>query len=72
MHANNIPGVRSGAYECSCTFSPLYLVKTEFEEAIQINPFNPDVHVGLANASAMLGDSVASAQERDIAHRLRR
>jgi len=46
--------------------------KAAFEEAIQINPFNPDVHVGLANASAMLGDNVGSAQERDIAHRLRR
>jgi cytochrome c-type biogenesis protein CcmH/NrfG len=46
--------------------------KAAFEEAIQINPFNPDVHVGLANACAMLGDNVGSAQERDIAHRLRR
>jgi tetratricopeptide (TPR) repeat protein len=46
--------------------------KAAFEEAIQINPFNPDVHVGLANASAMLGDNVGSAQERDIAHRLGR
>jgi len=46
--------------------------KAAFEEAIQINPFNPDVHVGLANASAMLGDSAGSAQERDIARRLRR
>jgi tetratricopeptide (TPR) repeat protein len=46
--------------------------KAAFEEAIQINPFNPDVHVGLANASAMLGDNVGAKQERDIAHRLRR
>jgi len=46
--------------------------KAAFEEAIQINPFNPDVHVGLANACAMLGDNVGAAQERDIAHRLRR
>ena len=46
--------------------------KTAFEEAIQINPFNPDIHVGLANACVMLGDNLAAAQERDIAHRLRR
>ena len=46
--------------------------KAAFEEAIQINPFNPDVHVGMANACAMLGDNLSSAQERDIAHRLRR
>jgi tetratricopeptide (TPR) repeat protein len=46
--------------------------KAAFEEAIQINPFNPDAHVGLANACAMLGDNLGSAQERDIAQRLRR
>ena len=46
--------------------------KPAFEEAIQINPFNPDVHVGLANACAMLGDSFCVAKERDIARRLRR
>ena len=46
--------------------------KAAFEEAIQINPFNTDVHIGLANACAMLGDNLGSAQERDIAHRLRR
>ncbi|MGD9179843.1 MAG: tetratricopeptide repeat protein [Desulfobacterales bacterium] len=46
--------------------------KEAFEEAIQINPFNPDVHVGLADACSMLGDNLGSAQERAIAHRLRR
>jgi tetratricopeptide (TPR) repeat protein len=46
--------------------------KAAFEEVIQINPFNPDVHVGLANACAMLGDNLGSAQERDIAYRLGR
>ena len=43
-----------------------------FEESIQINPFNPEVHVGLANAYAMLGDNAGFAKERDIAYRLRR
>jgi tetratricopeptide (TPR) repeat protein len=46
--------------------------KAAFKEAIHINPFNPDVHVGLANAFMMLGDNLGSAQERDIASRLRR
>jgi Tfp pilus assembly protein PilF len=46
--------------------------KEAFEESIQINPFNPWVHVGLANAYAMLGETVGSSQERDIAHKLRR
>jgi tetratricopeptide (TPR) repeat protein len=46
--------------------------KEAFEESIQINPFNPWVHVGLANAYAMLGENVGSSKERDIAHRLRR
>lgn len=46
--------------------------KEAFEESIQINPFNPWVHVGLANAYAMLGETVGSSKERDIAHKLRR
>jgi tetratricopeptide (TPR) repeat protein len=46
--------------------------KEAFEESIQINPFNPEIHVGLATAYAMLGDNVGSAKERDIAHKLRR
>jgi tetratricopeptide (TPR) repeat protein len=45
--------------------------KEAFEESIQINPFNPEIHVGLANAYAMLGDTVGSAKERNIAHKLR-
>jgi cytochrome c-type biogenesis protein CcmH/NrfG len=46
--------------------------KAAFEEANQINPFNPDVHVGLANAYAMLADNAGAARERDIAHTLGR
>lgn len=45
--------------------------KEAFEESIQINPFDPEIHIGLANAYAMLGDSVGSAKERNIAHTLR-
>ncbi len=45
--------------------------KEAFEESIQINPFNPEIHVGLANAYAMLGDTVGSAKERNIAQKLR-
>jgi tetratricopeptide (TPR) repeat protein len=46
--------------------------KAAFEESIQINPFNPEVHVGLANAYAALGDSLRSAKEKDIARTLGR
>ncbi|NIS71601.1 MAG: tetratricopeptide repeat protein, partial [Proteobacteria bacterium] len=45
--------------------------KEAFVESIQINPFNPEIHVGLANAYAMLGDTGGSAKERNIAHKLR-
>jgi tetratricopeptide (TPR) repeat protein len=41
-----------------------------FENAIQINPFNPEVHVGMANACEMLGDSSGAAKEREIARKL--
>ena len=44
--------------------------KRAFVESIQINPFNPEVHIGLANAYAILGDTVGSARERAIAQEL--
>jgi len=46
--------------------------KMAFEESNQINPFNPEIHVGLANAYAMLGDSAGSAKEKDVARTLGR
>jgi len=46
--------------------------KSAFEESIQINPFNPEVHVGLANTYAMLGDNIGYEKERKIANRMRR
>ena len=46
--------------------------KRAFVESIQINPFNPEVHIGLANVYAMLGDTVESARERAIARELMR
>jgi len=46
--------------------------KSAFEESVQINPFNPEVHVGLANTYAMLGDSVGYEKEKKIANRMRR
>jgi tetratricopeptide (TPR) repeat protein len=55
----------------------IYLVRKDFEkakgafeESIQINPFDPDIHMGVANAYAMLGDQAGSAKERDIARKL--
>jgi cytochrome c-type biogenesis protein CcmH/NrfG len=44
--------------------------KAAFEQSIQINPFNPEVHVGLADACAIIGDSVGSEKEKDIARTL--
>ena len=44
--------------------------KAAFEQSIQINPFNPEVHVGLADACAILGDSAGSEREKDIARTL--
>jgi tetratricopeptide (TPR) repeat protein len=46
--------------------------KSAFEESVQINPFNPEVHVGLANTYAMLGDNIGYEKERKIANRMRR
>jgi len=41
-----------------------------FEESIQINPFNPEVHLGLATAYEMLGDRSNAMKEREIAKKL--
>ena len=43
-----------------------------FEDSIQINPFDPEVHLGLANAYEMLGDQSGATREREIAKRLGR
>jgi tetratricopeptide (TPR) repeat protein len=43
-----------------------------FEESIQINPFNPDVHLGLADAYEMLGDKSGALKEKEVAKRLGR
>jgi tetratricopeptide (TPR) repeat protein len=42
-----------------------------FEDSIQINPFNPEVHQGLANAYEMLDEKAAALKEREIARKLR-
>ena len=44
--------------------------KEAFLESIQINPFNPEVHQGLATAYERLGNPAASLKEREIAKRL--
>ena len=41
-----------------------------FEDSLQINPFDPEVHLGMANAYEMLGDQVSGTKEREIAKRL--
>ncbi|UCD78346.1 MAG: tetratricopeptide repeat protein [Desulfobacterales bacterium] len=44
--------------------------KAAFEESLQINPFNPEVHIGLANTFALLGDRLGSEKERQIVNRI--
>jgi len=44
--------------------------KEAFQASIQINPFNPEVHWGLAIACEMLGDKTTAFKEREIAKRL--
>jgi tetratricopeptide (TPR) repeat protein len=44
--------------------------KEAFESSIQINPFNPEVHLGLAQAYEALGDKTSAVGEREIAKRL--
>ncbi len=46
--------------------------QTAFEASVQINPFNPLVHIGLADAYAELGDHHRSEKEKNIARILRK
>jgi len=46
--------------------------KASFVESIQINPFNPDVHQGLAAAYDVLGETAAALKEREVTKRLGR
>jgi tetratricopeptide (TPR) repeat protein len=41
-----------------------------FQASIQINPFDPEVHQGLATAFEMLGDPAAGLKEKEIAKKL--
>ncbi len=43
-----------------------------FEDSIQINPFNPEAHLGLANAHEMLGEKALAVKEREIVNKLGR
>lgn len=44
--------------------------RDSFQEAIQINPFDPEAHMGLATAFEMLGERASASKEREIARRL--
>jgi cytochrome c-type biogenesis protein CcmH/NrfG len=44
--------------------------KEAFEDSVQINPFNPEVHLGLATAYEMLGDASGATREKEIAQKL--
>jgi cytochrome c-type biogenesis protein CcmH/NrfG len=44
--------------------------KEAFEDSIQINPFNPEAHLGLATAYGMLGDAPGAAREEEIGRKL--
>jgi tetratricopeptide (TPR) repeat protein len=41
-----------------------------FQEAIQINPFDPEAHMGLASAYEMLGERVLASREREIVNKI--
>lgn len=46
--------------------------KEAFLESIQINPFNPEVHEGLAHTYERLGEEAQALKEREILKQLRR
>ena len=43
-----------------------------FQNSIQISPFNPEIHFGLATALEVQGNKTAGQKEREIGEKLRR
>ena len=43
-----------------------------FQTVIQINPFNPEAHLGLAEAYEILGEKERGSKEREVAKKLMR
>jgi tetratricopeptide (TPR) repeat protein len=44
--------------------------KDSFQEAIQINPFDPEAHLGLASADEAIGEKASASKEREIANKI--
>jgi len=44
--------------------------KDSFQEAIQINPFDPEAHLGLASADEAVGEKASASKEREIANKI--
>jgi tetratricopeptide (TPR) repeat protein len=74
MRAKDISSDHPGIYTAlGQTFLKLKSTKkarNSFREAIQINPFDPEAHTGLATAYEMLGERASASKEREIARRL--
>jgi tetratricopeptide (TPR) repeat protein len=51
-------------------FKDLKRAEEAFRASIQINPFNPEVHLGLAAVLEMLGNGTTGLQEREIGNKL--
>jgi tetratricopeptide (TPR) repeat protein len=66
------PSIYTNVGKIYLKFKDYKRAEEAFQASIQINPFNPVVHFGLAKAFEMLGNKTASQREREIGEILNR
>ncbi len=66
------PNIYAQMGEIYLKFKDYRRAEEAFQASIQINPFNPEIHFGLATALEVQGNKTAGQKEREIAERLRR
>jgi len=64
------PGIFTALGQIYLKLKRVKEARDSFEEAIQINPFDPEAHVGLATAYETLGERSSASKEREIGRRL--
>ena len=64
------PGIFTALGQTYLKLKRMKEARDSFREAIQINPFDPEAHMGLATADEALGERASASKEREIANKL--
>lgn len=64
------PGIFTALGQTYLKLKRVKEARDSFQESIQINPFDPEAHVGLATAYETLGEKTSASREREIANKI--